>query len=214
MSESLQDELAALRGLAEQLPAAQVPGVPIGRGTEPGLPAALINPEADALRWSELERQLPPSLGDRRVLVVGGNAELDAAAFRTRGEEHVVACEGDWEGLAADRDGRFEIVHCNDLLHRVLEPMTLLRRLRALTAPGGTLLMGSMMLADPERSEYLRFIPSAHAGDANLWFIPGRLAFRWMVGTAGYDVEAEFGLQEGPRERFPILSGYLRATAR
>ncbi len=72
---------------------------------------------------------------------------------------------------------------------------------------------GAQQLADPERSEYLRFVPDRHAGDPLLWFIPGRLALRWMVQTAGFDVEAEFGESEGPREGFPVLTGYLRARA-
>lgn len=118
-----------------------------------------------------------------------------------------------WETLDPQRDGTFELVHCHGLLHRVLEPTALLRTLRRLAACRGTLLISSMMLADPERSEYLRFVPDRHAGDPPLWFIPGRLALRWMVQTAGFDVEAEFGESEGPREGFPVLTGYLRARA-
>ncbi len=118
-----------------------------------------------------------------------------------------------WASLDPELDGTFDIVHCNGLLHRVLEPMTLLQTLRGLTAPGGTLLIGSMMLADPERSESLRVDPGPARWGSHCWFIPGRLAFRWMVEMAGFEVEAEFGETEGPRDGFPVVSGYLRAKA-
>jgi hypothetical protein len=75
-------------------------------------------------------------------------------------------------------------------------------------------LIGAMVLGDPERSEFLRFVPDRFAGDPNYWFVPGRLAFRWLVETAGFRVEAEFGEQEGPRDEFPVASTYLRAHAR
>ncbi len=166
----------------------------------------------------------------------GSEAGADALAFAARGAEHVLSCTqpvgrgGDdpvavvqdprvelrssgWETLDPERDGTFEIVHCHGLLHRVLSPMALLARLRRMAACRGTLLIASMMLADPERSEYVRFVPDRHAGDPTCWFIPGRLAFRWLVETAGFEVEAELGETEGPRDGFPVVVGYLRARA-
>ncbi len=147
------------------------------------------------------------------MLVVGPAAEYDAAAFTARGAAHVVA-EDAWKRLDPVRHGRFDIVHCNDLLHRELEPIALLRTLRRMTATEGTLLIGSMMIADPERSEYLRFIPDRYAGNPTWWFLPGRLAFRWLVQTAGFAIEAAFAEHEGPRDSFPVVTGYLRATPR
>ena len=57
-------------------------------------------------------------------------------------------------------------------------------------------------------------IPDRYAGDASWWFVPGRLAFRWIVQAAGFDVQAEFGEREGPRDLFPVVNVYLRAIAR
>lgn len=168
----------------------------------------------------------------RRVLVVGAGAAQIGLAYVESGAEHVCACDSDaisapqptkpgqlelrrcgWEALDPAHDEGFGVVHCDGLLHRVLEPMTLLRRLRAMTAPGATLLIGSMLLADPERSELLRFVPDRYAADASWWFVPGRLAFRWMVQTAGFEVQADLGEQEGPHDGFAVVHGYLRARA-
>ena len=105
-------------------------------------------------------------------------------------------------------------MHCNELLHRVVEPLALLKTLRRMIAEDGTLLIGSMMIADPERSEYLRFIPDRYDGDPDWWFVPGRLAFRWLVQAAGFEIETAFGEHEGPQDWLPLITGYLLAKPR
>jgi hypothetical protein len=235
MSEDLEDELAALREMVVRFPTEGRPGPTIpeslGNGGAGGLPGERVRNQQ---RWADLDRHTERVSG-QRVLVVGGDVAYDAAAFAARGASFVAACapeevpgapsasgstEGstvevlrlDWSTLDPASHGRFDLVHCGDLLHRVIEPTTLLRTLRQMTAPGGTLLIGSMMLADPERSEYLRYVPGSHAGDGTWWFVPGRLALRWMLQTAGFEVQEEFGEREGPRDGFPIVSAYLRAV--
>lgn len=190
----------------------------------------------DAARWRLIGPHLDARLAQLRVLVVNCGAGYDAFAFAARGAEYVMACEptatlrqaellesvyksgvdfrpASWEALDTTCDGTFDIVYCHGLLHRTLEPMTLLRALRRVTASEGTLLIDSLVLDDPERSELLRFVPDQHAGDATCWFVPGRLAFRWMIETAGFAVEAELGEIEGPRDRFPVVHHHLRASA-
>jgi hypothetical protein len=81
-----------------------------------------------------------------------------------------------------------------------------------MTAPGGTLLLGSMMLADPTLAEYARFVPISYYGDPTWWWVPGRLALRWMVETGGFDVEREFGQAPGPPGEFRTINGYVRAV--
>ncbi|MGI8904002.1 MAG: methyltransferase domain-containing protein [Solirubrobacteraceae bacterium] len=226
MTGSVGESLEALRETIDRLPAAD------GTGPRAG-PARSSTDEADELRWTALDHCLDGRVAGRRVLDIGTGGSHDAHAFAARGAEYVLACtppganwpvaaadearvglraEG-WEALEPERDGTFEIVHCHGLLHRVLEPMSLLAALRRMAAGQATLLIDSMMLADPERSELLRFVPDRHAGDPSCWFIPGRLAFRWMVETAGFEVEAELGETEGPRDGFPVVTGYLRARA-
>jgi tRNA (mo5U34)-methyltransferase len=198
--------------------------------------AALPTPAPEERRWAALGPHVAAQLAGLRVLDVGRGDGHDAFQFAARGAEHVLACtaadveqgagladsadksriefrRSGWEGLDPVHDGKFDLVHCHGLLHRVLEPIALLRTLRRMTAPNGELLISSMVLADPERSEFLRFVPDRHVGGGPFGFVPGRLAFRWLVEAAGFDVEAEFGETEGPRERFPVLTEYLRARA-
>jgi SAM-dependent methyltransferase len=236
MSKSVEHELESLRDLIERFPIGDRPDdggeSSFGAGGE-----GAHDRSRDKLRWSELDRQLEGALAGRRVLVLGGDAIYDAQAFVARGSAFVQACvpadtaaktsvNGDsgvsdavrilpiaWADLDPARLGVFDVVHCHDLLHRVCEPLALLHALHGVTAPGGTLLIASMLLSDPERSEYLRFIPDGHAGDPDVRFIPGRLAFRWMLAEAGFEVESEFGEQEGPRDRLPVVSAYVRAVA-
>ncbi len=155
---------------------------------------------------SELAGQCDGRLQGSRVLVLGG-ARNNAPAFA--GAAQVIECDRAWQEI----EGSFEIVCCDGLLYRVPEPMALLRKVRALLPEGGLLLISSLVVADPERSEYLRFAPTGHAGDPDVRFIPGRLAFRWMVEAVGFEVEHEFGEREGPREGFPAVFTFLRARA-
>lgn len=217
MTDPLEDRLASLAEFVERL---EVPS-----------PAPGVSDQAS--RWDELDRQLEGQVAGRRVLVIGGEVVTDASAFSTRGAGYVLGCVEPehqsapecedqsgidlrplcWQELDPATHGTFDMVLCSALLHRVTEPVTLLRTLRAVTSDGGTLLIGAMMLDDLERSEYLRFVPDRYAGDPSWWFVPGRLAFRWLVQSAGFEVAAEFAEREGPCDLFPVVSGYLRATA-
>jgi hypothetical protein len=84
--------------------------------------------------------------------------------------------EGGWDAL----EGEFDLVHCDGLLHTEPHPARLLERLKALLAPGATLLLRSATLADPEQSEYALVL-----AQENQWFVPGRLTRRWMLEVAG-----------------------------
>ena len=101
-------------------------------------------------------------------------------------------------GLDPELHGRFDVVHCHGVLYHEVHSVVLLERLRAMLADGGTLLFGSMMLADPELSELARFVPGAYYNDPSWWWVPGRLAMRWMLKTVGLKVDEEFGLSPGP----------------
>jgi len=187
----------------------------------------------DAVRWSLLDGHVGRDLSNQRVLVVPCDAGYDAFAFAARGAAHVLACEpsdtvrqaellesvyragvelrrAGWQSLNPVQDGEFEIVYCDGLLHSVCSPIALLRALRRVTAPAGSLLIGSMMLTDPERSACLQFMPDRQA---TWWFVPGRLAFRWMLQASGFDVEAEIGELPGPRDSSTVVRGYIHAQA-
>ena len=186
-------------------------------------------------RWLGFGREVPEDLSGVRVLDVGSNAGYDPFMFAKRGASDILACEPfefinqahflegiyrsgvdfqplKWEDLDPVVHGTFDLVHCHGVLYHEPHPMAMLERLRAMLAPGGTMFLGSMMLADPELSEYARFVPGAFYGDPTWWWVPGRLCLRWMIETAGLDVLGEFGVHDGPRGEFAVVNGYFRAV--
>ena len=135
------------------------------------------------LRWVVLGDALPDDLSGSRVLDVGSNAGYDPFMFSRRGADHVLACEPfefieqalflesiyktgvdfqriGWQDLDPAQHGVYDLVHCHGVLYHEPNPMGLLARLWQMAAPGGTLLLGSMQLADPTLSEYARFVPA------------------------------------------------------
>jgi SAM-dependent methyltransferase len=178
--------------------------------------------------------EVPVDLAGSRLLDVGSNAGYDPFMFKLRGADHVLACEPfefieqalflesvyrsgvdfqriGWQQLDPDRHGSFDLVHCHGVLYHDLDPLGLLSRLWDMTVPGGTLLFGSMMHADSELAELVRFVPRAYYGDETWWFVPGRLALRAMIESAGFEVQGTFGEHPGPPGEFATLNGYVRA---
>ena len=187
------------------------------------------------LRWVVLGDALPDDLSGSRVLDVGSNAGYDPFMFSRRGADHVLACEPfefieqalflesiyktgvdfqriGWQDLDPARHGVYDLVHCHGVLYHEPNPMGLLARLWQMAAPGGTLLLGSMQLADPTLSEYARFVPLSYYGDPTWWWVPGRLTLRWLTETAGFDVDDVFGESPGPPGEFETVNGYVRGT--
>ena len=187
------------------------------------------------LRWDVLGPHVPDDLTGKRVLDIGSNAGYDPFAFKARGAERVLGCEPSWghtqaifleeiyeagvefrhigwQDLNPEVHGRFDLVHCNGLLYHEPSPMLMLERLRSMLAEDGELLLGTMLLARPELSEYARFVPGAFAGDRTWWWVPGRLAFRWMMEAVGFELGEEFGVFPGPQDAFPVITAYQKAT--
>lgn len=187
------------------------------------------------LRWGLLGPHVPPDLSGKRVLDIGCNAGYDPFTFKARGAAEVIGCEPSWpcdqalflegiyesgvefqrigwQDLEPDVQGRFDLVHCNGVLYHEPNPMLMVERLRPMLADDGMLLLGTMLLARPELSEYARFVPGAYAGDRTWWWVPGRLAFRWMMEAVGFDLHEEFGVFRGPEDSFPVITAYQKAT--
>jgi SAM-dependent methyltransferase len=184
-------------------------------------------------RWRAL-REHVPKIGGQRVLDIGSNAGYDPFMFKLLGAGEVMACEPcafiqqmeflesvyhtgirpcqmRWQELDPEVHGHFDLVHCHGVLYHEVHPMVLLDRLRAMLTDEGVLLFGSMMLADPELSECARFVPGSYYNDPSWWWVPGRLAMRWMLQTVGLQVQEEFGLSAGPPGAFATTNGYFRA---
>jgi tRNA (mo5U34)-methyltransferase len=184
------------------------------------------------LRWEWMSEHVA-DLSGKRVLDVGSNAGYDPFMFKLRGAREVLACEPfefvhqarflesiyrtgvdfrqiGWQQLDPSVHGRFDYVHCHGVLYHEPNPLGMLLRLRSMLADDGEMLFGSMLHASAEQSEYIRFVPDAYAGDKTWWFVPGRLAMRWMLEVTGFAVE-ELLLAEGPRGEFRTLNGYFLA---
>jgi SAM-dependent methyltransferase len=195
------------------------------------LPGGLVAGEdgRDQRRWIELGREIPDDLSGLRVVDVGCGAGYDSFELARRGADQVLGCEWTpaieqarflegvygtgasfaaigWEDLDPDRHGTFDLVHCDGVLQRVAAPMRLLGRLWRITAPGGTLLLGSMLLDPPELSRYAGFAACPEAG-----WVPGRLALRWMAECSGFDGDGWFGERPGQESEPRISTAYLRA---
>jgi tRNA (mo5U34)-methyltransferase len=185
-------------------------------------------------RWGGLDSHVP-DLAGKHVLDVGSNAGYDPFMFNLRGAGYILACEPfafhqqalflesiyktgidfkqiGWQRLDPSAHGTFDLIHCHGVLYHEAHPMLMLQRLRPMLADGGTLLFGSMMLASAEMSEYARFVPGAYYGDPTWWWVPGRLAMRWMLESAGFKVEEEFGISPGPPGEFDTINGYFRCS--
>ncbi len=183
-------------------------------------------------RWQTLDEHVGDLKG-KRVLDVGSNAGYDPFMFNLRGAEQVIACEPftffhqarflesiyctgvdfrqiGWQQLDPDELGRFDLLHCNGVLYHEPNPLGMLLRLRSMLADDGEMLFGSMLHGSAEQSEYIRFVPDAYAGDRTWWFVPGRLAMRWMLEVCGFEVE-ELTVSEGPRGEFRTVNAYFRA---
>jgi tRNA (mo5U34)-methyltransferase len=183
-------------------------------------------------RW-EVMREHVPDLQGKRVLDVGSNAGYDPFMFHVLGATEILACEPfefiaqarflesiyntgtrfeqiGWQRLNPEVHGTFDLIHCNGVLYHEPNPMGMLQRIRTMLADSGQLLLGSMMLASAELSEHARFVRHDYAGDPTWWWVPGRLALRWMMEAAGLEPEALPFLFDGPRGSFEVVNGYFR----
>jgi SAM-dependent methyltransferase len=185
-------------------------------------------------RWLALDPHVP-ALTEKRVLDVGSNAGYDPFMFNLRGAAEVLACEPfefieqahfleslyetgvdfqqiGWQELSPEAHGSFDLVHCHGVLYHEVDPIALLERLHEMTGGGGTLLFGSMMLADPSFADLARFVPRAYFRDSTWWWVPGPVAMREMLESVGFEIEEEFGFSPGPPGEFPTINGYFRAS--
>lgn len=186
-------------------------------------------------RWLNLAPEVPDDLSGKRVLDVGSNAGYDPFMFNLRNPDYILGCEPfafieqarflesiyktgidfqpiGWQGLDPESQGAFDLVHCHGVLYHEPDPIGLLASLYAMTAPGGLLIFGSMMHADPSLSELSRLVPHAYYGDDTWWWVPGQSALEAMIASVGFEIEHAFANSAGPPGQFATMNGYVRAT--
>jgi ArsR family transcriptional regulator len=132
----------------------------------------------------------------RRVVAVDRSPEMLAAAGRRlAGARNVELVEGDLEALPL-ADGELDLAVLSLVLHFVPEPLTALREVRRVLAPGGRLLLVDMRAHG--REEY-----RATMGHVWLGFEAAEIE-RWL-GEAGLGETRLTGLPPHPDARGPLL---------
>jgi SAM-dependent methyltransferase len=126
-------------------------------------------------------------------------AERQAAAG---GEDAVRFVQGDLHDEAVlAAVGPHDVVWCSGVLYHAPHPILTLERLRAITAPGGTLLLATEVLPVPGRVAVFapprwihpgrpaRFDPAR--GYGNWFWLPSPATVRALLGAAGFAVVEE-----------------------
>lgn len=149
--------------------------------------------------------QLPETLEGWRVLAVG-----EVGASRTHLEGLGVT---DFTSVEAPSeadlgDGGFDLALCGSEAGAGVHPLALYAWLRRSLRPDAVLVAGSRIIPDPKLSQYARFVPAATPEQASRW-LPGRLAFRWMVEVSAFDLVTWLDDGDGATE----TEAYLQARA-
>lgn len=196
------------------------------------LPDGLViaGPWRTDVRWQSLSPSLPDVQG-KTVLDIGTNAGYDAFRFHALGASRVVACEPfqfieqarllnsiydtpiefiqiGWQQLDPAELGTFDVVHCHGVLYHEPHPQALLERIRTMTTEGGTAIVGSILHNDPTQADSLKYLPRGYFNDPTWWFLPGRLAFRWMLEAAGLQSIDELAPTGGAPGEFETIDQY------
>lgn len=127
--------------------------------------------------------RLPDGLDGWRVLALGaGDAGKGYLTGIGAGDFVAPAVPSEADGI---EPASFDLVICSSELSVDLHPLALYAWLRKVAKPEGVLIAGSVVLTDPALSQYARFLSPRPGADDGRW-IPGRLAFRWMVEVSGF----------------------------
>jgi hypothetical protein len=134
--------------------------------------------------------RLPERIDGWRVLAIGaGDAGKDYLTGLGAAEFVVLGEPTEDAGLEPDT---FDLAICGSELQTDVHPLATYAWIRRVIKAEAILVAGSRVLADPTKSQYARFVPASEDGEADGW-LPGRLAFRWMVEVSGFDVAGWLG---------------------
>jgi hypothetical protein len=151
--------------------------------------------------------RLPDRIDGWRVLSLGAGGAGESY-LTSLGAAELVALDEPSEDAGLEA-GAFDLAICGSGLETDAHPLATYAWVRRAIKPEGVLIAGSRVLSDPTKSQYARFVPASESSAASCW-LPGRLAFRWMVEVSGFDVGGwlgDAGDEQGDR---PV---YLQAKA-
>lgn len=96
------------------------------------------------------------------------------------------------------RHGRFDLVHCGDLLLHLRDPALALARMRGVTS--GAAIFSDTFYPDCDRADGVPLMEYQGGRGDNIWWRFGALSLRRMIEDAGFDhVEELARFQIGPR---------------
>jgi hypothetical protein len=150
--------------------------------------------------WSRIVADIPADPAARKVLDVRPVSDAVSAEIGSRGATDIRVWDG-VEELPEDAAG-FDLVVCREALNRTAYPANFLSRIWAASAVSATLVIHCRVMTAPDLSMYARFV-DARSGDGEFEWLPGRLAFRWLVETSGFDIDHWIdspALEAGPGE--------------
>jgi hypothetical protein len=136
--------------------------------------------------WELIAGDVPDDLSGRKILDVRPEADPVSEEIESRKATDIRVWDGA-EDLPADAGG-FDLVICREALNRTAYPANFLSRLWAATPEGATLVIQCRVMTPVDLSMYARFVEAA-TGDGEFEWLPGRLAFRWLVETSGFDID-------------------------
>lgn len=148
--------------------------------------AASEKPTGRALSFA----RLPDRLDGWRILAIGGGEFGKDYLTGIGADEFVILDEPSEEDGV--EPGSVDLAICGSELETDAHPLATYAWLRRAIKPDGILVAGAKVLPDPARSQYAHFYPAEKTGGRSRW-VPGRLAFRWMVEVSGFDVDSWLG---------------------
>ncbi len=150
--------------------------------------------------------RLPDRIDGWRVLVVGAE-DPGRDYLNSLGAGEFVSLAAPVENAELET-ASFDLAIYGSEVETDAHPLAVFAWLKRTLKPEGVLIAGWDVLTDPAKSQYARFIPADRDNQASRW-LPGRLAFRWMVEVSGFDVVDWLG-PEGERNKIGNTA-YLQA---
>ncbi len=106
--------------------------------------------------------------------------------------------------ISVEKLGRFDLVHCGDLLLHLRDPMRALMNIRDVTA--GSAIISDVIFPDLDRHDGLPIVQFGGGAGENIWWRMGANALSRMIQDAGFNhVEERARFRYGARGQPPTI---------